>query len=294
MKQLLIVDSSRAYAAKSGGGLDNANDLSGLLPGALIAFGLADNTKLTAFPTGDFGLALGKPNNSPAFVIPEVDFKTLSIVKSSYAAGAAFTATMVVPTVAAGLTYTIVLVKNGTVPHERNTWTATHTALTGESASDVATKLRKYFKEMADSGSLDITVSGSGANVIITGNKVGQGWTLKGADALLGVAATSVTVATPTVGDKAYIQELASKCAAGKGFTDVYQDGASIYPGYPENVEDKHYTVYTLRFQVGRAAAKTRDEKVWQVVHVAVPEGASSFSAIDAVLSPAEESSSSD
>lgn len=35
--------------------------------------------------------------------------------------------------------------------------------------------------------------------------------------------------------------------------------------------ELKAYAIYTLRFQVGRNSAKTRDEKVWQLVHIAVP-----------------------
>ena len=284
MKQLLIVNSAKALNAKVGSGSVTPLDLSGLDVGAITFFELGASTALAASPTKNFGIALGGGANKMPFVIPEVDYDSVQVTKAVYDTGAAFTATMVVPTVAAGLTYTIILVKNGTVPHERNTWTATYTALTGDSASDVAAKLRAYFKAMSDSGSLNVTVSGSGANVIITGNKVGEGWTLKGADALLAVAATSVTPAEPAIGDKDYILDLASRCAAGKGFTDTHEFGPSVYPGYPELVEDTTYNVYTLRFQVGRASAKTRDEKVWQLVHIAVPSGATAASDIDDIL----------
>lgn len=283
MKQLLIVKKSLAYAAVGATG----KKLDHLKPGAIVFFNPVNYNRIVGTPKNNFAIAIGRPNNSPAFVIPEVDIDTLTVNYAIPSAGAAFTATMTVPTVTAGETYTLVLIKKGTLPHERNTWTATETIQFGDTsttASDIAAKLRNYFQAMADSGSLEIVVSGTGANVIITGKNKGEGWVLKGADGLASVAPTSVTVASPVIGDKAYIQNLASQCAAGKGFTDTYRDGDTIYPGYPEEVEDESYTVYTLRFQVGRASAKTRDEKVWQLVHIAVPSGASSADAINTIL----------
>ena len=138
-------------------------------------------------------------------------------------------------------------------------------------------------KAAADAGSIEIAVSGTSAQVTITGLNKGEGWTLKAADALYGTSITT-TAATPAIGDKAYVEDLASRCAAGKGFTDVYADGDSIYPGYPEAVENTTYNIYTLRFAVGRDSAKTRDERVSQIVHIAVPVGATSASTIDTVL----------
>lgn len=285
MKQLLIVNSKSSYAGASSSVFNNLDK------GAISFFKLSDGSILETKPTEDFGIALGRGENSPAFVIPEVDINSLSIVKAEYQQGAIFTATLTVPAadgdgnVAAGNTYTIVLVKKGTVPHERNTWTATETIPFAKEvkATAVAAKLRAAFQAMADNG-LPITVSGSGANVIIAGKNIGEGWALKGADDMQDVAATSVTEAKPNMGDKAYIQDLASQCAAGKGFTDTYSDGDSIYPAYPEEVENTTYNVYTLRFQVGRKSAKTRDEKVWQLVHIAVPTAATSAEAIDKIL----------
>ena len=114
-------------------------------------------------------------------------------------------------------------------------------------------------------------------------------------DELSGTTFSTNTAAEPTIGDKAYIQDLASQCAAGKGFTDTHNNGDGIYPGYPEAVQDliptttagaAGYIVYTLRFKVGRDSAKTRDERVAQLVHIAVSAAATTLVAsLDAILS---------
>ena len=294
MKQLLIVNSTSGL---NGGVIpQNFTDMN---KGAIGLYHLDDTSAwLSSAPTKDFAIVLGRGANNNALVIPEVDFDTLSVVKANPTSGRAFSAVITIPTVAAGKTYTLVLVKNGTLPHERNTWTATETIQVGDStttAANIATKLGNYFKRMADTGSLDVTVTVASAQITITGKNVGEGWTLKGADALSGVVITT-TSAEPSIGTKKYIEKLASMCAAGKGFTDTYADGDSVYPGYPEEVEDKDYVVYTLRFAVGRKSAKTRDERVSQVVHIAVPDDALCYSALDSLLSgikqPVEDSES--
>lgn len=290
MKQLLIVNSTAAV----NGGATAPTDLSAMIAGGLGIYQLDTPTAwASAKPTTNFAIVLGRGTNSPAFVIPEVDVNTLKITKTTPSTGGVFTASITIPTVTAGSTYTLVLVKNGTVPHERNTWTATETAKTGDTAATIANRLRNYFKAAADTGSIEIAVSGTSAQVTITGLNNGEGWTLKAGDALYGTTITT-TAALPVIGDKAYVEDLASRCAAGKGFTDVYADGDSIYPGYPEAVENTTYNIYTLRFAVGRDAAKTRDERVSQIVHIAVPVGATSASTIDTVLGFASSKSSND
>lgn len=290
MKQLLIVNSTAAV----NGGATAPTDLSAMVVGGLGIYQLDTPTAwASAKPTTNFSIVLGRGANSPAFVIPEVDVNTLKITKATPSTGGVFTASITIPTVTAGSTYTLVLVKNGTVPHERNTWTATETAKTGDTAATIANRLRNYFKAAADTGSIEIAVSGTSAQVTITGLNKGEGWTLKAGDALYGTTITT-TAAVPVIGDKAYVEDLASRCAAGKGFTDVYADGDSIYPGYPEAVENTTYNIYTLRFAVGRDAAKTRDERVSQIVHIAVPVGATSASTIDTVLGFASSKSSND
>lgn len=283
MKQLLIV--------KSIAGNYDAGDLSSLVDGELAMFDLVDGSQPDLIqeeqtPLRNFGLALGRPNNSPAIVIPEVDIKTLTTSYVQYDAGHLWTGEITIPDTADGCTYTLILVKKGTVPHERNTWTATETVFDAEKvdAEALAAKLGAYFQRMVDSGSIDMTVTVTGAKIEFASTNQAEDWELKCGDDLYG---TEVTVMhkEDAVGDKAYIENLAKQCAAGKGFTDVYRDGDTIYPGYPEIVgEDDHFDIMTLRFAVGRAASKTRDERVYQLVHIAFPVSANFKDKYDAMF----------
>ena len=77
---------------------------------------------------------------------------------------------------------------------------------------------------------------------------------------------------------------MARQCAAGKGFTNTDLESQHIYPGFPEAVEDVHYTIFNLRFATGRASGKQTDERVWQYVHIAVPETSAALATITAIL----------
>ena len=272
MKQLLVVNSAKAINA---GTSVTGKNLTGLDSGAIAFIKLSDYSTYagSAAIAEDFAIALGQPNNSPAFLIPEVNLKSLSVVKSAPVAATALSATVTIPTTAAGSTYTVVLVKPGTVPHERNTWTATETVFdtTTQTATSVASKIAAYFDRMIKSGSLNLSsVTASSGTITFTGI-AGDAWVLKAGDDLASSALTITTAGSPATGDKKYMETLASACAAGKGFTDTYRDGDTIYPGYPEGIENTTYAIYTLRFAVPRKSAKTRDEVVNQLVHIAVP-----------------------
>lgn len=293
MKQLLIVNSGKALNATGA----TPYDLSGLEAGAITFFELGGSNALSAAPTKNFGIALGRPNGQKAFVIPEVDVHTLEITKALPVLGKAIKRKFTFPTPVVGTEYTVMFVKKGIVPHERNTWhcsvvAGTTTAATEASAlkSDIEAKLGDKF-----------TVTLSTADLTITGKNIGEGWEIKLIDGLSDVSfagSTNFVDPVPTIGDKAYIQNLASQCAAGKGFEHTAAEGREFIPGYPEAVEDltpnnttqgsstTGYAVFTLRFQVGRDSAKTRDEKVWQLVHIAVPVNmtSSGLSAITAIL----------
>ena len=284
MKQLLIVKSSAAL----NGGASAPKDLSGMTEGAIGFFALDDYTAwLSAAPSKNFGIALGGGDNKPAFVIPEVDVNTLKVTKSPYAAGSPYAASITIPSGTGGKNYTLVLVKLGTgINGERNKWTQSVYVPVGQtmSAADIAKKLRDGFQAMVDSGSIDVTIGGTSAAVTVTG-KVGDGWKLVPSDDLFGTTVTVTTNGVKTVGDKVYVQDLARQCAAGKGFTNTDLESQHIYPGYPETVEDKHYTIFNLRFATGRLSGKQTDERVWQYVHIAVPEDSAALSTITSILS---------
>lgn len=278
MKQLLI-SQKKAYATSTA----KSTDLTTVPEGTVAMFDLATGALLTnaAKATGDFSIVVGRGTDKMPLMFPEVNLKTLEITKATYAAGATFTAKITVPTPEKGTHYTVVITKKGTVFNERNNWTFT-TVATTTTAADVAKQIAAQIN--GNKYQLGVSASYSGGAITITAIETGKDYEVLGADGLMGVAPTDVTNGKKAVCDKAYIQDLASRCAAGKGFNDTYADGDSIYPGYPEVVDEDQYVLYTLRFAVPRVAAKQRDEVVYQIVHLAVPVGSVSIAAIDVIL----------
>lgn len=284
MKQLLI-SQKKAYATSA----VKSTDLTTVPEGTVAMFDLATGALLTnaAKATGNFSIVVGRGTNKMPFMFPEVDLKTLEVTKATYADGAVFTAKITVPTPEKGNSYTVVVTKKGTVFNERNNWTFT-TVATTTTAADVAKQIAAQIN--GNKYQLGVSASYSGGAITITALEKGKDYEVLGADGLMGVAPTEVTHGKKAVCDKAYIQDLASRCAAGKGFNYAVDDGKDIYPGYPEVVDESQYVLYTLRFAVPRVAAKQRDEVVYQLVHLAVPVGSASIATLDVILGLAEPS----
>lgn len=276
MKQLFITKKN-AYATSTA----KSTDLTTVTEGTIALFSLKDGSLLTAAPTSNFSIVVGRGTNKMPFVFPEVDIKTLEVSKASYEASATFTAKITVPTPEKGTDYTVVIIKKGTVFNERSNWTFTARALT-TTAADVAKAITAQIN--GNKNQLGVKAEYSGGAITITAIEAGKDYEVLGADGLMGVEPTSVTHGKKAKLDKADVQDLASKCAAGKGFNDVYADGETIYPGYPEVVSESQYVLYTLRFAVPRAYAKQRDEVVYQLVHIAVPVGAACITTLDTVF----------
>lgn len=288
MKQLFICQ-NKSYATSSA----VITDLTTVPEGTIALFDLVGNSLITSSPSNNFAIAVGRGTNKMPLYFPEVDIKSLSVVKTPYAAGSTFTATISVGTPVKGEIYTIVVIKKGTVFNERSNWTFTHKA-----KSTTAKDLVDAFVASINANKVNLGVTATAASsntaVTITANAVGDNYEVVGADALLAVVPTSVTQGKKAVCDKAYIQDLASRCAAGKGFNYLGEDGKEIYPGYPEVVEADSYTLYTLRFAVPREASKQRDEVVYQLVHIAVPTGAGAITTLDTIFGTSTASSSSE
>lgn len=276
MKQLFITKKN-AYATSTA----KSTDLTTVTEGTIALFSLKDGSLLTAAPTSNFSIVVGRGTNKMPFVFPEVDIKTLEVSKASYEASATFTAKITVPTPEKGTDYTVVIIKKGTVFNERSNWTFTTRALT-TTAADVAKAITAQIN--GNKNQLGVKAEYSGGAITITAIEAGTDYEVLGADGLMGVEPTSVTHGKKAKLDKADVQDLASKCAAGKGFNDVYADGETIYPDYPEVVSESQYVLYTLRFAVPRAYAKQRDEVVYQLVHIAVPVGAGCITTLDTVF----------
>ena len=276
MKQLFI-GQKKAYATSDA----KSTDLTTVPEGTIALFSLADGTLLTKAPTANFSLAVGRATGKMPLMFPEIDIKSLTVNKATYEAGAKFTAKITVPTPAKGTHYTVVVTKKGTVFNERNNWSFT-TIATTELAADVAKQIVAQIN--GNKYQLGVTAKNSGGAITITATEKGKDYEVLGADGLMGVALTDVTHGKKAVCDKAYIQDLASRCAAGKGFNYTADDGKEIYPGYPEVVADDQYVLYSLRFAVPRVASKQRDEVVYQLVHIAVPVGSDAITTLDTIF----------
>ena len=303
MKQLLIVNSNKALNATADSTISTPYDFSGLAEGALAFFELGGTALLSGPATKNFGIALGKGANKPALVIPEVDIDTLEIVQTLPYAGTTFAASFTMPATVVGKTYTVVMVKKGTVPTERNLFSTSIVAGSTTAATE-ATALRKAINDKTND-MFPFVASGSSSTVTITCQNPGEDWEIKFADDLYGTATSSITHGKKAIGDEAYILDLAQRCAADKGFVYLDQASKDIYPGYTEKVEavgtmntsgsgsssTVGYKIFNLHFATGRKAGKQVDERVWQYVHIAIPltkadgsTAASALSSLNAIL----------
>ena len=284
MKQLLI-SQKKAYATST----VKSTDLTTVPEGTVAMFDLATGALLTnaTKATGNFSIVVGRAAGKMPLMFPEVNLKTLEVTKATYAAATTFTAKITVPTPTVGEHYTVIVTKKGTVFNERSNWSFTAMAK-DTTAANVAKQLTAQIN--ANKYQLGVKAEYTGGAITITAVEAGKDYEVVGTDGLMGVALTDVTHGKKAVCDKAYIQDLASRCAAGKGFNYAADDGKDIYPGYPEVVDESQYVLYTLRFAVPRVAAKQRDEVVYQLVHLAVPVGSASIATIDVILGLAEPS----
>ena len=306
MRQLFIVkapaDFSNVTPIDKGLTSHSVEDLSALEAGAISIFELGAATSCyQSAPTKNFAIALGRPNGQRAMVIPEIDIKTLHVTKALPYAGKAFSVVFTLGTTTAGDEYTLRFFKKGVVPHERNSWTVSVVAKTNNGSYQESAALETAIKAKVNS-KFDFSVSRSNGQLTITCNNVGEDWEVVAADDLVGTSLT-ITHGEKAIGDKKFVQELASFCAAGKGFEHTAAEGREFIPGYPEQVtaytlndsganrngsdtnngkySTSGYAIYTLRWQVGRDASKTRDEKVWQNLYIAIPiDGNGSYSQI--------------
>lgn len=267
MRQLFICTSTAVLAATG-----KPQDLTNVAAGTIGMWENDDDSKwLAAAPASDFSIAYGRPN-SQAVVIP-IDFASARITISTPQAGKMFKAEITIPEPVAGKDYTLQLIKLGTEKHERYSWTVTDNGSHKTTANAMAKSLGDQLTNMIEAGNeqLDgLKVTVAEAKITIEAKKNYQGWNLIAGDDLVGTDATITAAVAPTL-DAAYVKNLASFCAQNRGFSNVYRDGASIYPGYPMEVEDTIYKMYSIQFKYPRKYGRTRDEAPIQELVIVVP-----------------------
>lgn len=267
MRQLFICTSNAVLTATS-----KPQDLTNVAAGTIGIWQNDNDSKwLPAAPTADFSIAYGRPN-SQAVVIP-IDFASARVTVSTPQPGIMFKAEITIPEPVAGKDYTLQLIKLGTEKHERYSWTVTDNGSHKTTAAAMAKSLGDQFTNMIEAGNeqLDgLKVTVAAAKVTIEAKKNYQGWNLIAADDLVGTDVKITAAVAPTL-DAAYVKNLASFCSQNRGFSNVYRDGASIYPGYPMEVEDKNYKMYSIQFKYPRKYGRTRDEAPIQELAIVVP-----------------------
>nr|DAG89386.1 MAG TPA: hypothetical protein [Crassvirales sp.] len=267
MRQLFICTSTAVLAATG-----KPQDLTNVAAGTIGMWENDDDSKwLAAAPASDFSIAYGRPN-SQAVVIP-IDFASARVTISTPQAGTMFKAEITIPEPVAGKDYTLQLIKLGTEKHERYSWTVTDNGSHKTTANAMAKSLGDQLTNMIEAGNeqLDgLKVTVAEAKITIEAKKNYQGWNLIAGDDLVGTDVTITAAVAPTL-DADYVKNLASFCAQNRGFSNVYRDGASIYPGYPMEVEDTTYKMYSIQFKYPRKYGRTRDEAPIQELVIVVP-----------------------
>lgn len=267
MRQLFICTSNAVLAATG-----KPYDLTNVDAGTIGMWQNDNDTKwLVAAPAADFSIAYGRPN-SQAVVIP-IDFASARVTISTPQIGTKFEADITIPEPVAGKDYTLQLIKLGTEKHERYSWTVTDNGSHKTTADAMAKSLGDQLTNMIEAGNEqldDLKVTVVEAKITIEAKKNYQGWNLIAGDDLVGTNVNITAAVAPTL-DAAYVKNLASFCAQNRGFSNVYRDGASIYPGYPMEVEDKTYKMYSIQFKYPRKYGRTRDEAPIQELAIVVP-----------------------
>ena len=264
-------DSTNVAAGTTG----TPQDLTKVAAGTIGMWKHGDNSKwLIDAPTSDFNIAYGRPN-SQAVVIP-IDFTSARVTISDPKEGKMFKAEIIIPDPVVGKDYTLQLIKLGTEKHERYSWAVTDNGSHKTTAAEMAKSLANQFTNMieADNEQLDgLEVTANNNKVTIEAKKNYQGWKLIAGDDLVGTNVTITAAAEAPILDAAYVKNLASFCSQNRGFSNVYCDGASIYPGYPMEVEDTKYKMYSIQFKYPRKYGRTRDEAPIQELAIVVPTG---------------------
>lgn len=196
----------------------------------------------------------------------DVDYNSLSIVKSLSQASKAKKMTVTVPATVAKETYSFTIVKKGKTFNERINYNYSEYAKADGKQADVAAALAKVVNANTENTGVKATVSDAAA-VITLENVVNEDFNV--VSELCTIATTQEF--TPAILDADYVKDLAQRCIGGKGIQYLAEDGKELYPGYPEAVADGYYAMYTLRFANKRAASSQVSDNVYQLLHIVFP-----------------------
>lgn len=220
-------------------------------------------TALDSFKNGNFTILYHKSKDAQVKNF-DVDYDSLSIVKSVSQASKSKKMTVTVPATVAKETYCFTIVKKGKTFNERINYNYSEYAKADGKQTDVAAALAKVVNANTENTGVKATVS---AAVITLENVINEDFNVVSELCTI----TTTQEFTPAILDAAYVKDLAQRCIAGKGIQYLAEDCKELYPGYPEAVKDGYYAMYTLRFANKRAASNQVSDNVYQLLHVVFP-----------------------
>lgn len=223
-------------------------------------------TSVDSFNNNNFTILYRKSANTQVKNF-DVDYNSLSIIKSVSQAAKAKKMTVTVPTTLANESYGFTIVKKGKTFNERINYSYSEYAKAASKQNDIATALAKVVNANTENTGVKATVS---AAVITLENVVNEDFNVVSELCTIAVSQEFA----PAILDAAYVKDLAQRCIGGKGIQYLAEDGKELYPGYPEAVADGYYAMYTLRFANKRTASSQVSDNVYQLLHVVFPVSA--------------------
>lgn len=288
MKNLLIGKSLALNAAKSSKTYDG-KDITTLADGAISLVNLAGGLMPTgAKVANDFAIYLGNNNEAVPRSIPEVDVNSLRVVYSEYAPKQEWSFVFNIDkskeyTIYKGDILTFTFHKHGVPFNERNNWSFSFVApsdliLNEANVGTFETWINNEYAKVKDT--LPVAINASSSTITFNALDRESEFTVNVADDMPTMEVEDIINASAAVNDTAYLKNLARQCAAGRGHNYTEGDVLDLYPEFASVPDNTTFTVFTLTWNVGRKSAKTRDEVVNQVLHIALPTGAAAIATL--------------
>lgn len=211
--------------------------------------------------------------------IPIIEIKNCSYVTTKYAAGTKFSASVTIPTPVVNSDYSITLVKKGTVPNERDQWSVTTRAVTGDTPTTIATRLAKEMK--AKGLNVGLTATSVAGKITVSSEITGETWKLVPSDYLYGAEVTDLVEGMPAILDADYVKDLYRQCIGNRGIYGTDPAGMILHK---DPVISGNYDMFTITFYNSRHDKTTSREDVKQVVHLVVPVDSASIADVEWIL----------
>lgn len=283
MKQLIIAGTGALATTPATLGAMAAGDK---IPAGRIAFYSSTGSIISAATAKDFNklpyisLFVGATEDKEMMEsIPIIEIKNCSFVSTKYAAGTKFSASVTIPTPVVNSDYSITLVKKGTVPNERDQWSVTTRAVTGDTPTTIATRLAKEMK--AKGLNVGLTATSVAGKITVSSEITGETWKLVPSDDLYGAGVTDLVEGMPAILDAAYVKDLYRQCIGNRGIYGTDPAGMILHK---DPVISGNYDMYTITFYNPRYDKTTSREDVKQVVHLVIPSGSTSIVDVESIL----------